>query len=280
MGKDKKKQLKQLLAFVKELYEHPDNGEFVAGIREMVLNDKDYTGPRPSTAEDVASGDAHLTRIEKYLSLDYDLDGIELPNYSFVKEETARERLNADYREMLRYRFGTRGHKIDFPEYCRFATLQFEMLTNYYYERKYDSDVQKLARAIVADNPKYNPGDYLTRISEIPLKTKVYRFRHEFQWDFSSLTPILNSLEVRNRQSHRSLRVEKDRILEYENRLKAGKVWNNGARSPMYGKAVEQGVLTQEEMNDYSFQVWYDAHPFEEVAGAVRNLAGTIARSI
>ena len=39
MGKDKKKQLMQLLAFVKDLYEHPDNKEFAAGIRELVLSE-------------------------------------------------------------------------------------------------------------------------------------------------------------------------------------------------------------------------------------------------
>jgi hypothetical protein len=39
MGKDKKKQLTRLLAFVKELYEHPDNKEFASGIREMVLGE-------------------------------------------------------------------------------------------------------------------------------------------------------------------------------------------------------------------------------------------------
>lgn len=39
MGKDKNKQLIQLLAFVKELYDHPDNKEFAAGIQSLVLND-------------------------------------------------------------------------------------------------------------------------------------------------------------------------------------------------------------------------------------------------
>lgn len=38
MGQDKK-QLKKLLAFVKELYDHPDNKEFAAGIQAIVLDD-------------------------------------------------------------------------------------------------------------------------------------------------------------------------------------------------------------------------------------------------
>ena len=39
MGKDKNKQLRQLLAFVKDLYDNPDNKEFVAGIQSLVLED-------------------------------------------------------------------------------------------------------------------------------------------------------------------------------------------------------------------------------------------------
>ena len=38
MGQDKK-QLTKLLAFVKELYEHPDNKEFAAGIQAIVIDD-------------------------------------------------------------------------------------------------------------------------------------------------------------------------------------------------------------------------------------------------
>lgn len=39
MGKDKNKQLRQLLTFVKDLYDNPDNKEFAAGIQELVLED-------------------------------------------------------------------------------------------------------------------------------------------------------------------------------------------------------------------------------------------------
>lgn len=39
MGQDKNKQLTKLLAFVKDLYDNPDNKEFAAGIQSMVLND-------------------------------------------------------------------------------------------------------------------------------------------------------------------------------------------------------------------------------------------------
>ena len=39
MDKDKQRLLTQLLSFVKEQYDHPDNKEFAAGIQALVLND-------------------------------------------------------------------------------------------------------------------------------------------------------------------------------------------------------------------------------------------------
>ena len=110
MGQDKK-QLTKLLAFVKELYEHPDNKEFAAGIRDIVKNDKDHP-----VLDDTPS----LKRISSYLSLDYELDDKDFPDYSFIDEDPVRESLLADFREMLRYQYGTRSHKIDFPEFCTY----------------------------------------------------------------------------------------------------------------------------------------------------------------
>lgn len=269
MGQDKKRQLTQLLTFVKELYEHPDNKEFAAGIQELVLTDKEVIRRISGTAD----ADA-IRNIEKYLSLDFDLDSLELPDYSFVTDPAVRENLESDFREMMRYRFGTRGHRIDFAEFCRFATLQLEMIINYYYDMKYASDVRRLADAIAADNPRYRPGDYLSDISDIPLKTKVYRLRHEFK-DIN-IFPILYCIEVRNRQSHRSLRPEKDKIAEYESRLKAGKVWNSRDEKPMYKKAVEQHILTPAELDEYSFQVWFDAYPFNDILASLKNLADLV----
>ena len=39
MDKDKQRHLTQLLNFVKEQYDHPDNKEFAAGIQSLVIND-------------------------------------------------------------------------------------------------------------------------------------------------------------------------------------------------------------------------------------------------
>ena len=154
------------------------------------------------------------------------------------------------------------------------------MLVNYFFEKKYQSDLNQVVHAIQLTNPKYNPGDYLSQISDIPLKTKVYRIRYELNWDNSTISPILNGIEVRNRQSHRSLRLEKDKFLEYEKRLKDGKVWYYREDVPMFRKAVEQGVISQDEMNEYKFQVWFDNQPYNDIISSIRYLAESISSDL
>ena len=54
MGKDKKKQLTQLLSFVKELYDHPDNKEFAAGIQTLVLDDLKHDPDKEAWTQQIA----------------------------------------------------------------------------------------------------------------------------------------------------------------------------------------------------------------------------------
>lgn len=52
MGQDKK-QLTKLLQFVKDLYDHPDNQEFAAGIQDIVLNDLRLGGNRENWTKQI-----------------------------------------------------------------------------------------------------------------------------------------------------------------------------------------------------------------------------------
>lgn len=52
MGQDKK-QLTKLLQFVKELYDHPDNSEFAAGIQDLVLSDLRLEGNRENWSKQI-----------------------------------------------------------------------------------------------------------------------------------------------------------------------------------------------------------------------------------
>lgn len=78
-----------------------------------------------------------INKIEKYLAIDYKIDSIGAGiDYSFIKNEMLRLQLEADWREMLRYRCGLRAHKIDIDEYCRYASLQAEGMTNYFFKKE------------------------------------------------------------------------------------------------------------------------------------------------
>lgn len=274
MGKDKKRQLNQLLAFVRELYDHPDNSEFAEGIREMVMNDTDFA---EQLRKDAAQGSPDAIRkIEAYLSLDFRIDSKDLPDYSFVQDDAVRDRLQADYREMLRYEFGTRNHRIDFPEFCRYAVLQIEMLVNFYFDRKYNSNIGTIIGVIKSNFPNFNPYPGLANVSEIQLKTKLYQIRNEFSWDRKDLNPFLYAVDVRNRQSHRSLAVDRDVIASTEEDLRKGGAWVSGR--PDYAKAVQ--AVGQDVWNEYSFQRWLEREPFEEVTAAIRKLADAIAQAV
>ena len=197
--------------------------------------------------------------------------------YKRLKDKRLQEKLQADYREMLRYEFGTRNHKIDFPEFCRYAALQIEMLTNYYFDKKYNSDISIITQVFVSNFPNYKPYAGMTNVSEIQLKTKLYQLRNEFQWDRKELNPYIYAIDVRNNQSHRSLLVNKDRIRETEKKLKNAGAWTSYGR-PDYSKATS--VIGQDALNEYNFQTWVDRQPFDEVTSAIKKLSDSVKATV
>ncbi len=81
------------------------NAEFDAELRKKL----------GSTASVQFVSDNRIKNIERYLGLDYYLDDKEpIIDYSFVTLPDVRAQLISDNREMLRFRYGTRYHKIDF----------------------------------------------------------------------------------------------------------------------------------------------------------------------
>lgn len=96
-------------------------------------------GNHVNNVSDVRSSE--IQRIEKYLAINYTIDDIAVGiDYSFVKDEGVRIRLEADWREMLRCRCGLRKHAPEFLEFCRYAHLQAEGIVNYYCYSKYSDD--------------------------------------------------------------------------------------------------------------------------------------------
>ena len=84
--------ISQLLNFVEDVYKRVP--EFAKGIRKIVNGE---------SSTEVKS--QKLDKIEKYLSLDYGIDDVVNPDYSFITDVQVRDTLNSDYREMLRYRY-------------------------------------------------------------------------------------------------------------------------------------------------------------------------------
>ena len=70
------------------------------------------------SASVIKSDDGRISHIEKYLGLDYYIDAMEsIIDYAFISENEVRDKLISDNREMMRYRYGTRSHKVDFEEF-------------------------------------------------------------------------------------------------------------------------------------------------------------------
>ena len=112
--------------------------------------------------------------IEKCLGIDFQFDEQKQIDYNFIDDALIRDKINAYYREMLRYQFGTRNHKVCFGEFCRFATIQLEFMLNYFFadEKKIEL-IQRLLdeHAIYLknkDKSKNNLDYYKNKIHENP----------------------------------------------------------------------------------------------------------------
>lgn len=174
------------------------NAEFDQEMRKMFGN----VSPIKTT---YSNNQQRVAHIEKYLGLDYFVDtASSIIDYSFIKEDNVRNQLISDNREMLRIRYGTRYHIIDFSEYCRYSFMQAEMLLNYFYSKGKGTITE-----IIKHIQKFNPNAYIKKdtssLSAIEFNAKYYAFKKEFNittkpyniWDLIR--------KVRNSQSHRIL---------------------------------------------------------------------------
>lgn len=162
-----------------------------------------------------------ISNIEKYLGLDFYIDSKNSTvDYSFIDEEDVRDQLVSDNREMMRYRYGTRSHKIDFPEFCRYAHMQAEMLINYFYDVDDGHDFNAIVEHIREYNSRFDSRfiSSAKKVEEIPFRAKWFAFSYEFKMlvcypiistetnpKMSVYDIIDNTREVRNEINHRGL---------------------------------------------------------------------------
>ena len=186
--------LKQLLSFIGRIYNDKDCGEFAAALRGIV---------GAESLSSASRSDSKIDKIEHYLALDYEWDSVVNHDYDFIADTVVRDTLNADWREMMRIRYGLRGHKIDFDEYARYACLQMEMLLNLYYNSKYPSPEDILIALQEAfDKNSENKSEY--RPNSLTLNAKLNGLKSEFGWDYNYFKALFNIKDVRNIESHRT----------------------------------------------------------------------------
>ena len=277
-----KEHLQALLKFLDSLLKEPGNEWFIEELQKMVGCSNIQKGGR-------ISQDYKIHAIEKYLGLDFNVDTMEsVIDYSFVSDVDCRNRLTADNREMLRYRYGVRSHIIDFEEFCRYATMQVELLLNYYYSNQ-TSDINKLKDLIKShfENARL---DSANSANEIPLAAKLIAYTNQYGLK-DVYTTLSNAREVRNSQSHRGIEAEEsDFIYAMRERLKRasfplskeGEVewWNLKRNNLTLYNVFNNTVQNTPDYKRYKFLLWKRRKPFNEVFYRLESLAVHIKDNI
>lgn len=246
-----KDQLEALLKFIDQLGQNPDNAWFVERIKEKYdTKSQKYTTDKNNmhTEIDVDRLRIRISNIEKYLGLDFGTDTTNsIIDYSRISDTDARNQLESDNREMLRYRYGTRSHKVDFCEFCKYAHFQAEMLLNYIYEPIAHYTINDSEEHIKYYFPTVKFGDKISSPSDITYFAKMFAFTEEFYHvdgvsakgypNKSKIYWTLKRIEdTRNRTNHRG----------------------------------KENSLTE------NFKEWLSKTPFDEVIEAIQSLANEV----
>lgn len=229
-----------------------------------------------------------INNIEKYLGLDYRTDTRDsIVDYSYITIPDVKNLLESDNREMMRCRYGTRYHKIDFMEFCRYAHLQSEMLLNYYYDKRNNSNLTKIKEHLLYFFPNAKGVDDATSLAAIPYFVKLTSFNKEFSE--LDIYNIFNNLRtIRNELSHRSPEENEFEIQNYKSKLtKLGlpilpSGWLSSKKikeDPILNNIFETKVKYTPEFKRYYTFLWSASLPYNEVIEKLRELSQTIAEN-
>lgn len=121
-----------LRASIDEIYPHNSSDNELHAVQD--LNNK------------FVSISGRINKIEECLGINLVIDNNQPDiDYSYIRDEFTRDKIIAYYREMLRYQYGTRNHKICFGEFCRLATIQIEYMLNDFYSEKIETLKKEVA---------------------------------------------------------------------------------------------------------------------------------------
>ncbi len=256
------------------------NAEFDAMLRKKL----------GTTASAQFVSDNRIKNIERYLGLDYYLDNIEsIIDYSFVALPDVRAQLISDNREMLRFRYGTRYHKIDFFEFCRYAHLQAEMLLNYYYDVKFRSDLEAI-KACVSEHNSYPVAANVKSLGAISYNNKLWAFNDLFKDRIDA--SLLNTIcKVRNESSHRSMEQAALTTEKYRKRLESrgfsfrdsgwlNTQWPENEQGYRLQRIFESEIKTGDDYKRYCYLLWLNRQPYEEIVEGIKQLAAAVASAL
>lgn len=245
------------------------NTEFANALKtKLSIGQSQLTSPMPTPISDERVG-----KIERYLGLDYRLDSMEPNiNYDFVDIPAVKEVLVADNREMMRYRYGTRNHTIDFYEFCHYVQLQAEMLLNYFYD-KYFKDLSNIKDFINTHNPRFNI-ESVSSLENISFSNKLWAWRNACD---PSLDMSLweNIRKIRNDLSHRCpIQEQKQDLLRFKKQLQDSglPLKEDGT---VNSSALKEDIVLKNtfitkyknfpEYKNYCFAIWLQKHNFQSV---------------
>ena len=242
--------------------------------------------------------ESRIENIEKYLGLDYKLDGIKPEeatagtiNYSFITDITLRDQLTSDFREMMRYRYGTRSHKADFYEYSKYAHFQLEALTNFFMEAWSLNDCDEVDIEIAKQNilnnwtEKYAPSLYDTQksIEDIPYQTKIkailqfLKIKDKMishpEYIFYNISDVIENIrKTRNACSHRGVHFYQtidDAIDDFER--------HKSLRNSSTGKSTLYDFSANWEVKYY---LWLRSEPWKDVIYALHVFTTTLQQEL
>ena len=143
------------------------------------------------------------------------IDGVEVIDYSDIKNEIVRNQLFRDCIEMSKYRLGKINDTINFDEYCRYAHMQAEELLNYFYTEKFYGNMDFVQEFIVKYFPIYTVKSSIQSLNQISYLPKLSAFVKAYDLEkgsFKSIIEFLNNL--RNEMSHRnSLEIHNEDVI-------------------------------------------------------------------
>lgn len=243
-----------------------------------------------SSANVLSLDDKRIRKIEKYLGLDYSVDTLKSSiDYSFIEMDDVRNQLISDYREMMRFRYGTRYHEIDFDEFCRYALLQAEMLLNYYYDVVNHSDLGAIISHIKTYNTSAKIPDDVKTLSSISFNVKLWAFKAEHKMEYSLSSMLDNIRMVRNELSHRStIKVHFD-IEAYQAKLKSFEIplFANGfvntkmlETNHAIKNVFDTEIAKTEQYKEYKFMLWYIPKPFESIVNGIEGLSQLVYKAL